>query len=208
MVATTTAPRTQAQRSAETIAKLLTAARSVLADSGYQGMTTSLVAKRAGVSRGALLHHFPNRAALVVATAEKLIESEVHAFRDAMASLPATADRYHAAIDFLWRLFQSDEHLAWTELSLGARSDPDVADDVRRVGEMIHTRIADTWAELFPEARESDIADIAPDFSTALLDGLAQHKLSGRVTAERADEVVDSLKGLSTLFFTPDGDLP
>ena len=44
--------------------RLLDAALECLVELGYGGTTTSVVAARAGVSRGAQLHHFPTRAAL------------------------------------------------------------------------------------------------------------------------------------------------
>ena len=61
--------RTQAERSATTQGKLLVAALECLVEHGYGGTTTTLVAERAGVSRGAQLHHYPTRAALVAASA-------------------------------------------------------------------------------------------------------------------------------------------
>jgi len=185
------------------MSKVLDATLSVLAEKGYQGTTTSLVAATAGVSRGAMLHHFPTRSSLFVATAGRLLESEVAAFRKAMGSIPEGADRYHAAIDFLWTTFQSDVHLAWNELSLGSRSDPEASDEIAEAGTLIHSRIAETWVEVFPEAKGLGFADIAPDFATALLDGLAQRKLTGSITDERAQQVVESLKGLSTLLLAP-----
>ena len=60
--------RTQAERTGATRKKLIDAAISVMRLRGYGGLTTTEVADVAGVSRGALLHHFPTRHDLVVAT--------------------------------------------------------------------------------------------------------------------------------------------
>jgi AcrR family transcriptional regulator len=64
--------RTQAERSAATREALLTAARELFADKGYAATGRELVADRAGVTRGALYHHFANKQALFAAVVEAL----------------------------------------------------------------------------------------------------------------------------------------
>jgi AcrR family transcriptional regulator len=59
--------RTQAERSETTRKQLLDAAAKLIRQKGFGGLRTIEVAKVAGVSRGALLHHFPSKHALVVA---------------------------------------------------------------------------------------------------------------------------------------------
>ena len=66
--------RSQAERSASTRAALLDATIASLVQDGYANTTTSRVAERAGVSRGAHLHHFQTRQALVAAAMERLAE--------------------------------------------------------------------------------------------------------------------------------------
>ena len=60
--------RTQVERTETTRKKLVDATIAVMRKRGYGGLTTAEVADVAGVSRGALLHHFPTRHDLVVAT--------------------------------------------------------------------------------------------------------------------------------------------
>lgn len=59
--------RTQAERSEATRRRLLEAAARLIRQKGFGGLRTIEVASVAGVSRGALLHHFPSKHALVVA---------------------------------------------------------------------------------------------------------------------------------------------
>src|SRR4051794_30919804 len=59
--------RTQAERSETTRKQLLDAATKLIRQKGFGGLRTIEVASLAGVSRGALMHHFPNKHALVVA---------------------------------------------------------------------------------------------------------------------------------------------
>jgi AcrR family transcriptional regulator len=53
--------RTQEERRAATRGALLDATIDCLVEYGYHGVTTSRVAERAGVSRGAQVHYFPTK---------------------------------------------------------------------------------------------------------------------------------------------------
>lgn len=57
---------------AQTREKLIDAALAVLKDKGAQHLTLDIVAKQAGVSKGGLLHHFPSKDMLIIATARHL----------------------------------------------------------------------------------------------------------------------------------------
>ena len=115
--------RTQAERSAATQARLLDAALECLVELGYAGTTTTVVAERAGVSRGAQLHHFPTRAALVAAAVEHLYARLTDAYQAGFARRPRGADRLRAAIDLLWSMFTEPRYAAVLELFTAARTD-------------------------------------------------------------------------------------
>ncbi|HEU5155723.1 MAG TPA: helix-turn-helix domain-containing protein [Streptosporangiaceae bacterium] len=109
-------------RSRRTRATLLAAAHAILKEEGFEALTMTAVAARAGVTRRAVYMHFPTRAELVgalfdhVSAVEGLAESvaEVWAAPDAAAALDAWAAhlaRYHTrlipvdrAVQRVWRL--------------------------------------------------------------------------------------------------------
>ncbi|EPR38727.1 transcriptional regulator, TetR family [Desulfovibrio sp. X2] len=66
-------------------AQVLQAAAEVIASRGLAGMTLDLVARKAGVSKGGLLHHFPSKQHLV----DEIFDSERQAFADTCARLMA-----------------------------------------------------------------------------------------------------------------------
>ena len=71
-MATDTRPRrTQAQRSAATTAALLDAARALFATAGYTATSLEAVAARAGVTKGALYHHFAGKEELFAAVFDR-----------------------------------------------------------------------------------------------------------------------------------------
>jgi AcrR family transcriptional regulator len=68
--------RTQAERRAATRAALIAAARALFAERGYAAVGTEEIVRRAGVTRGALYHHFPAKPDLFRAVYER-VEQEL-----------------------------------------------------------------------------------------------------------------------------------
>ena len=66
--------RTQEERSASTRKRVIDATLYCLANKGYSSTTLSEIIKQAGVSRGALLHHFPSKIDLVAASMQSFYE--------------------------------------------------------------------------------------------------------------------------------------
>src|SRR5579883_2294771 len=94
--------RTQKERSEAMQQRLLDATIDCLYEVGYSRTTTIEVAARAGVSRGAQLHHFPTKKRLVTVAVRHLLTKRLEEFRDAFATLPQGADKYASVIDILW----------------------------------------------------------------------------------------------------------
>lgn len=63
--------RTNAQRSAETRRSLLVAARSLFIERGFVSASTPALVERAGLTRGALYHHFKDKSEVLQAVLEE-----------------------------------------------------------------------------------------------------------------------------------------
>lgn len=118
---------TQAERRESTRAKLLDAAMACLVTSGYRELTTTAVAKRAGVSQGALFKHFATKQQLLAATVEHLfavLRAEYDARFAAFAAVqePTVA----AALELLTESMSDPRYLAALELLTAARTDPEL----------------------------------------------------------------------------------
>ncbi|MCK0093719.1 TetR/AcrR family transcriptional regulator [Rhodococcus sp. HNM0563] len=109
--------RTQAQRTAATRGKLLDAAVESLVELGYSGTSTHGIATRAGVSRGAQLHHFPTKESLVVAAVEHLVDKRL------VEILEAEPDP-EVGMETLMDAFSGPLFDAALELWVAARTDP------------------------------------------------------------------------------------
>jgi AcrR family transcriptional regulator len=200
--------RTQAQRSAETRTKLLDATAANLAEFGYARTSTTDICRRAGVSRGAMLHHFPSKAVLVAAACEYVFQLSVEEFRTAMGAVPDDDDRLDAAIDVLWTLYQGDTIAAWVELIVAGRTDPDLQPHVALAAGHLNQTIQATWNELFVLPADTDpaMADqiaAVPMFLFAVLDGLGLARMSGMPTAARDAEHVLALVKLEAANLKP-----
>src|SRR3954453_5841167 len=91
--------RTQAQRSATTRAALLDATIKSLVEVGYANTTTTGIAERAGVSRGAQMHHFPTKADLVASAVEHLAGKRMEQLRREAEGWNGGRDRIRRALD-------------------------------------------------------------------------------------------------------------
>jgi len=113
----------QQQRSRSTQRRLLEAAVECLGERGWAGTTTTLVADRAGVSRGAQLHHYRTKSALLIAAVEHLAERRSAELRAEAAGLPPDGDRLEATIELLASLFTGPLFAAAIEVWVAARTD-------------------------------------------------------------------------------------
>ena len=121
--------------------RLLEATVECLVELGWAGTTTTVVSERAGVSRGAQLHHFPSKQDLVVAAVEHLSERRRDDMVAAAADLPAKG-RTRAVLDVLAAQFVSPVFFAALELWVAARTDAELRAAVgpleRRIGRETH----------------------------------------------------------------------
>jgi AcrR family transcriptional regulator len=176
--------RTQAERSASTKARLLDAAIECLTELGYAGLTTTEVARRAGVSRGAQVHHFPTKADLVVAAVGHLFARRLDEFRKAFADAPPGSDRLDEAIDLLWSMYSGPAFASWLELWVAARSDFSLRAVVVDLNASFTASAQEIFSELFPASEESPNSGfqrvgLAFAFAFALMDGLALGSVLG-----------------------------
>ncbi len=116
--------RTQDQRSAATRERLLDATIDCIVAHGYARTTTTMIARRARLSRGAQLHHFGNREQLVLAAIAHLFDRGRREFAAAFKNVPPGPDQNDIAIDLSWKFFSGRLATAWIEIMVAARSDP------------------------------------------------------------------------------------
>lgn len=168
------AGRTQAQRTAATRAKLLDAAVDSLVELGYAGTSTQGIAKRAGVSRGAQLHHFPTKESLVVAAVEHLVDKRL---TEILESRPEPEHGFEALLD----AFSGPLFYAALELWVASRTDP----GLRQAMIPLERKVSDALRSGSIEIMGDLVAPEAIDLSIELVRGMAVSALMRTPESDR-----------------------
>ncbi|WP_026412194.1 TetR/AcrR family transcriptional regulator [Actinomadura oligospora] len=180
--------RTQEERTAATRAALLDATVACLVEHGYHGTTTTRVVQRAGVSRGAQVHHFPTKNDLVLAAVEHLARKRADRFlAEDLERLRASSDPLGDALDLLWRACQGPLFEASMELWVAARTDSDLREHVAEFERLITAGILDISRAVFGD--QVDDPDVQGNLYVALetLRGLCLLNFVHPTTPERQE---------------------
>lgn len=182
----------QSSKSARTRTRLVEATIRCLVKYGYSKTTTPKVAEEAGLSRGAMLHHFENGRQLMQATLSELHNKRLRAFRRA-----ADTRQYdvHTLVRAYWSQLMRPNFIAFQELAMAARTDRDLAVTLEPVRDEFRERWHDLAVELFPAWRKDRARfDLALSLSQNLLEGMAMNRLTHGVSDEEVELVLHHLE--------------
>jgi AcrR family transcriptional regulator len=160
--------RTQAERSAETRARVIRAATECVGELGYGGATTARIAERAGVTWGAMQHQFGDKEAII----DAVIDHTLHEFARQMQGLreaePALARRVRAFTERAWTIFEGPSYRAILSILLHRREKT----------ERIAAVLTEQWVKIFGDLRLSPEQQLAAQrFTFVLLSGIATESL-------------------------------
>lgn len=122
--------RTQDERSAAMRVRLLEATVDCLVEYGYAGTTVTRIAERAGVTRGAQVHHYRTKADLVIAAVSYLAGRSAELGASLIEQAMQADDAVGALLDLLWAMHQGPTFTAAVELWVAARTDPELHEHV------------------------------------------------------------------------------
>jgi AcrR family transcriptional regulator len=196
------ARRSNAERSAETRAKLLDATIESLVEVGWAGTSTTEVVRRAGVSRGAQVHHFPTKDDLVLAAVEHLLLRRVDEFATTFAELDAAERTHRAALELLWTRCFGSNFEAWLELAVAARTDPLLFGRLAELEKRFWESAVETFQSLFPQAADDTFARVGLRLTFGVLNGMAVGRLAA-VGQDELREVLDAFITITSPFFPP-----
>jgi AcrR family transcriptional regulator len=172
----------QAQKSASTRLQIVESALACVVDLGYSCTTTTVIAEKAGLSRGAMLHHFPSKIDIVRAAVEHLHSKRLKAFRKAIDRLPRDETRVHRALEAYFEHVKHPMYVAFLELWIASRTDPELQSIVKPAQEAFEREWYKTAVDLFPEWEGSGSNfDIALDLVHYVMDGLAVSLLTHEI---------------------------
>jgi AcrR family transcriptional regulator len=169
---------TQVERSSATREKTIAATIGCLVERGYPGVTIAAVAERAGISRGAVSHQYPDKARLVVDVIEEIARRRTDEIHAVLGAVPAGQRRIEAGLDELWSTFKGPVYVAALEVYVAARTDPE-----------LHPRVLRLELDVDETIRAVIRAMTEPTHSPAQLD-------------LRADVLINTVRGLALLHAT------
>ncbi|MGH0034009.1 MAG: TetR/AcrR family transcriptional regulator [Myxococcota bacterium] len=171
--------RSQAARTAETRGRIIAAVVESIADVGYQRTTASEIARRAGVTWGAVQHHFGGKDGILVAVLEDSFERFADRLADIDAEDMALEKRVTLFVDRAWEHFASAHYRSTFEILLnhagweGAASEPDWQEAMFRSW-------GGVWARLFGDVQlPRRRAAALQRYTIAALAGIASLKMLG-----------------------------
>jgi AcrR family transcriptional regulator len=135
--------RTQDERSAAMRARLLDATVECLDEYGYAGTTVTRIAERAGVTRGAQVHHYRTKADLVIAAVSYLAGQSAEVGASMIEQAVRADDAVGALLDLLWEMHQGPTFTAAVELWVAARTDPELREHVAGVEPLLMSSLRD-----------------------------------------------------------------
>jgi AcrR family transcriptional regulator len=149
--------RTNSERSADTRQQVIEAVIAILNRKGFSALTNALIISETGISSGALMHHFPTRQQLLIATVEHAYTTISDYRGQQLSALEPGLPRFRALIDLAWHCSRMPAGLAVNEVRIGARSDAELATTFRPV----FTRIANDFGRYVSELARD--AGLEPD---------------------------------------------
>lgn len=156
-----TARRTQAERSEETQTRILRAAANLIRKRGYARFRTAEVAQEAGISRGAQLHHFPTKDALVVATLGHVFEQAQSVSRRRASAVNRPRDLIEAIIEDAREFFFSEHFLVAIDIVLSTSTDHSVRTQILEIARRARRPVETAWSEALAASGVS--VKLAPD---------------------------------------------
>jgi AcrR family transcriptional regulator len=199
----------QAQKSAMTRDRILDAAINCFVELGYTNVTTAKVASSAGVSRGAMLHHFPSKTELIQAAVEYLHDKLLEDYTQRVAGISASLKgkkRRRAGIDAYWDHLTGDLFTVYHELCVASRTDPELQTILENSQQLFEKHVHDSNTEMFEEWNDrGDRYLLAMDVTKFMMEGMAAGQLmtnrDERITrllnylADRLEEIFEEDEG-------------
>jgi AcrR family transcriptional regulator len=144
--------RTQEERRSTTRRNLLNAAAELIAAHGIAGVSVPQIASKAGVTTGAVQHHFGSREALLIAVVADFSEAMRTQTDERRLDQKASVEARIAAIcKQNWDMLNTNHFVATMEILIALRHDPNSFPQILTLMESIEAELDRTWISYFAE---------------------------------------------------------
>jgi len=187
----------QAEKSALTRQAILEAAVRSFVEHGYAKTTTAMIAEEASVSRGAMMHHFPSRSAVMNAVVGYLHVRRLNEYRALMSDIDSpdqqlTRKAIKTSVESAWKYVNLPSFVAYQELLAAARTDKELAKAVGEVEQDFEREFLKTVRSVFPHWKQVKSLQAAHDLVQFVMQGMGvAHRSSHR--EQRARRVIETV---------------
>jgi AcrR family transcriptional regulator len=185
--------RTQAERREETRQKVAKAAFQVIAERGHSAFRTAAVIEYAGVSQGAMLHHYPTKESLTLAAIhyalnlgrDNSLKRANQTGENALVTLQAMAADFR-------EFFLGNQFWVSLDVTMDAAKDASMAPEIRSIVADARKPVYDLWTQALMRCGwTAERANIAVTSTAALISGFAIRTL----WVADASEIEGALEG-------------
>lgn len=180
-------------KSRRTRVQILETAMRLFAEVGYFRAGNASIAEACGLTRGAMLYHFPTREELVTAAAWHIHAAREAAFEAEAKKLKPGQDALDGAIDAYWRLLTSVPFAAFLALERAARLEEEVARAIRPAQEAFDRAAMGRATPGFIMAGNDARFQASRDLARFALDGLHRATLTYESEA-RVENLLNVIK--------------
>lgn len=177
----------------------------LIGERSFQAATVAEIAKRAGVTTGAIQHHFPSKADLVLSLIDRILAAPIEdggIWPSAGMPLPQRAEAF---VQALWRQSYSPPRflVAWT-LYFGCSDDPSVMQHVTAHRRAIGAKLDAQFEVAFPEIAQQARRETLLHTVLSCLRGLGVQRIFGSTPADE-DAQLALIASLIAQQSAPDG---
>lgn len=171
-------PSKDTPKSRRTRERILDSAMRLFAEIGYHAATNGAIADAAGLTRGAMLYHFPSREDLVEAAVDHIQGHRLRLLDNAAQDPPPGADATTHAIEAYWRMLSETPFVAFAELQGVARTDLMVRQRIAEAEDAFdRAQVGDGFSAL-ASAGSGGRFQASRDLARFLLEGLSRASLA------------------------------
>ena len=187
----------QAEKSALTRQAILEAAVRCFVQHGYTNTTTAMIAEEGDVSRGAMMHHFSSRSAVMEAVVGYLHVRRLNEYRQLMSDIDSpdqmlTRAAIRTSVETAWKYVNLPSFIAYQELLGAARTDPALASAVDEVERDFEREFLKTVRAVFPHWEQVKSLKAAHELVQFVMQGMGvAHRSPQR--EQRARRVIDTV---------------
>jgi len=194
----------QAKKSAITRRTILEAAIQCIIDCGYAGTTTSLIADYADVSRGAMMHHFPSRKAVLKATIKYLHKKRLSEYNKMMEAIgipfrEMSREKIAQSVEEAWKYVNLPSSVAYQEILMASRTDQELRQVLEPLEQEFEKSFIERVKKMFTPWAGREELEVVHDAALFMLTGmmLSHMKSNKKQRTKRAMEfLTDSVANL------------